>query len=101
MNNNKLRQQLEEAQSTSNRLMEDIHQLTARWNESQLKLREKEAHWQESFEVKEERRGEDDLTLFNKLKSVWSVKSYFGHIALMLCMGFSAQLAEVTDTLAH
>ena len=51
MNNNKLRQQLEEAQSTSDRLMEDIHQLTARWNESQLTLREKEAQWQESLEV--------------------------------------------------
>jgi len=93
MNNNKLRQQLEEAQSSSNRLMEDIHQLTARWNESQLKLREKEAHWQESFEVKEERGGED-----NKLKSVWLVESYCGHIALMLCLGFSTQLAKVTDT---
>ena len=57
MSNNKLRQQLEEAQATNRRLMEDVHQLTAGWNETKQKLREREAHWQESFEVRGEGKG--------------------------------------------
>lgn len=50
MNNQKLRQQLEEAQSTNARLMEDIQHLTEGWNESREKLQKREALWQESFE---------------------------------------------------
>ena len=49
MNNQKLRQQLEEAQSTNARLMEDIQHLTEGWNESREKLQKREALWQESF----------------------------------------------------
>jgi ABC-type siderophore export system fused ATPase/permease subunit len=50
MNNQKLRQQLEEAQSTNARLMEDVQHLTEGWNESREKLQKREAVWQESFE---------------------------------------------------
>ena len=50
MNNQKLRQQLEEAQSTNARLMEDVQRLTAGWNESREKLQKREALWQENFE---------------------------------------------------
>ena len=50
MNNQKLRQQLEEAQSTNARLMEDVQHLTEGWNESREKLQKREALWQESFE---------------------------------------------------
>ena len=50
MNNQKLRQQLEEAQSTNARLMEDVQQLTAGWNESREKLQKREALWQENLE---------------------------------------------------
>ena len=50
MNNQKLRQQLEEAQSTNARLMEDVQHLTDGWNESREKLQKREALWQESFE---------------------------------------------------
>ena len=49
MSNQKLRQQLEEAQSTNARLMEDVEHLTARWNESREKLQKTEALWQENF----------------------------------------------------
>ena len=50
MNNQKLRQQLEEAQNTNARLMEDVQQLTCGWNESRQKLQKREALWQENFE---------------------------------------------------
>ena len=50
MNNQKLRQQLEEAQNTNARLMEDVQHLTEGWNESREKLQKREALWQESFE---------------------------------------------------
>lgn len=50
MNNQKLRQQLEEAQSTNARLMEDVQHLTDGWNESREKLQKREVLWQESFE---------------------------------------------------
>ena len=50
MNNQKLRQQLEEAQSTNARLMEDVQRLTAGWNESREKLQKRETLWQENFE---------------------------------------------------
>ena len=50
MNNQKLRQQLEEAQNTNARLMEDVQQLTSGWNESRQKLQKREALWQENFE---------------------------------------------------
>ena len=85
MNNNQLCQQLEEAQSTSNRLMEDVHQLTARWNKSQLTLREKEAHWQESFEVGGSRRERE------RERGCMQCG-----IALMCCLGSFILLAEVT-----
>ena len=50
MNNQKLRQQLEEAQCTNARLMEDVQRLTAGWNESREKLQKREVLWQENFE---------------------------------------------------
>ena len=50
MNNQKLRQQLEEAQSTNARLMEDVEQLTAGWNESRQMLQKREVVWQENLE---------------------------------------------------
>lgn len=50
MNNQKLRQQLEEAQSTNARLMEDVQHLTDGWNECRERLQKREALWQENFE---------------------------------------------------
>lgn len=50
MNNQKLRHQLEEAQSTNARLMQDVEQLTAGWNESRQMLQKREAVLQENFE---------------------------------------------------
>ena len=50
MNNQKLRQQLEEAQSTNARLMEDVEQLTSGWNESRQMLQKREVIWQENLE---------------------------------------------------
>lgn len=50
--NSKLRQHLEEAQGTSSRLMEDVQQLSTRWEEAQRRLHEKEEQWRESMEVR-------------------------------------------------
>lgn len=55
MSNQKIRNQLQEAHNTNSRLMEDIHQLSAGWNESKHKLSEKESLWKESMEYQHDR----------------------------------------------
>ena len=78
MNNQKLRQQLEEAQSTNARLMEDVEHLTARWNESKEKLQQAEELWQENF-VNESGRSQKmhQLSLSLIKKDALAVKNEF------------------------
>ena len=79
--NQKLRDQLRESQDTSQRLMEDVHELMYRWSESQTKLDERERDWQEKMESQSSKSTLSHHTSLSSLyQGVADVKYLFSNV---------------------
>ena len=74
--NQRLRDQLRGSQDSSQRLSDDVHDLTVKWERSQAKLEEKEKEWDRRMELMNKRSLEDhQSSLSSSLSEVANVKS--------------------------
>lgn len=73
--NQRLCDQLRESQDTNGRLVEDVHELTYRWGESQAKLEERESVWQQKMATTTKKSlGDHQTSLVLSLQEVANVK---------------------------
>ena len=62
--------------------MDDVHQLTFRWKESQSKLEEREIYWRETIENKTNESLESQkMSLSTLLRNIANVKSQFSKLS--------------------
>lgn len=79
--NQNLREQLRESQDTSQRLMEDVHDLAFRWSECQERLDEREKSWLEKIDSQVTKSAQSHQTSLSSLiKDVAGVKSQFSSV---------------------
>ena len=79
--NQRLREQLRGSQETNLRLIDNVHELTYRWRESQAKLEEREKAWQEKVAEQSSKSTQQQQTNLSAFFSdVINVKDQFSTI---------------------
>lgn len=81
ISNQRLRDQLRGSQETNLRLMDNVHELTFRWRESQAKLEEREKAWHEKITAESSKSAQlHQSALSAFFRDVASVKDSFSSV---------------------